>query len=71
VNRIDYIAYGVKAKFEGWEICRMFSPYAFHGNVGRRDLRYADGNFNEEYVLLKKFLKKYPEINWMPQQGPL
>ena len=50
----------------------MFSPHAFNGNLGRRDLALEeDGGINEEMNLIKKFYNKYPEVKYMPISGPI
>jgi len=50
----------------------MFSPHAWSGNLGRRDLAESyDGGLNDEMLLIKKFYKKYPEVKYMPISGPI
>ena len=50
----------------------MFSPHAWGGNLGRRDLAENEhGNLDEEMELITKFYKKYPEIKYMPITGPI
>jgi hypothetical protein len=72
LNVIDLIQYGVKRTFPGYGIVRMFSPNAWAMNQGRRDLKAPDdGGLPDEYQLLQKFYRKYPEIKYMPVLGPL
>jgi len=50
----------------------MFSPHAWGGNLGRRDLgEGCDERFDKEMHLVKKFYRKYPEIKYSPKTGPI
>ena len=56
----------------GHAYLRMFSPHAWGGNLGRRDVAQEyDGGLKSEMLLIQKFYKKYPEVKFMPLTGPL
>jgi hypothetical protein len=38
MNYLDLIGYGIKNRTDGYQYIRMFSPHAWSGNLGRRDL---------------------------------
>ena len=50
----------------------MFSPHAWGGNLGRRDLDHEyDGGLASEMLMIRKFYKKYPEVRYMSLTGPI
>ena len=57
-NELDQIAHGVRKAFPGSQYVKMFSPNAWSGNYGRRDLKYGaedGGGLKYEYQALRKF----------------
>lgn len=72
LNLVDLVQYGIKNRCDSYQFIRMFSPHAWSGNLGRRDLAESyDGGLQDEMLMIRKFYKKYPEVKYMPMTGPI
>lgn len=67
MNNITQYEMGVREKPQNYEIFRMFSPHAYHGEGGRDDNLEIDGKYKYKYRdILHRFYQRFPGLRLLP-----
>lgn len=71
-NYTELVHKGIKRPLPGYTFMRMFDVNKMHGNTTSLDLKNdPESDLREDYELVKKFWKRYPELRYLPVTGPL
>lgn len=71
-NYTELVHKGIKKPLPGYTFMRMFDINKLHGNTTSLDLvNDPETDLKEDYELIKKFWKRYPELRYLPVTGPL
>ena len=71
-NYTELVHKGIKKPLPGYTFMRMFDVNKLHGNMTARDLTHdPTEQLRDDYELIKKFWKRYPELRYLPVTGPL
>lgn len=71
-NPLDMVKKKLLRPMPGYTFIRMYSIPDLQGGVGNKDLKYNISNqHSDDYKLVMKFFAKYPEVKYMPLNGPL